>query len=224
MKRFIHLIILLTLLVSCETEESKNVLTKGNNIQTNQDKKSNAIYKRDYSKLSEHDTCQISISGEKSENKIDTVELNKKMILRATYQLTHTASLRQAIDLFNTNQTINKYISKFAFDGNENYLPKNIIFSSNDVKYSFVKLHKEGYLSGKFILINYSENKNGVIDLDVMFQHKQDKIFRFVMNYDKANNIFVIIAVYVPEKYDEQAIKFYRRLYSIYLNDDNFGV
>ena len=116
------------------------------------------------------------------------------------------------------------FLTKFAFDGQEASKPINFNLEPNSITYSFNQLYNEGYLSGKFILVNLSEEKDGKINVDIMFQHKQDKIFRFAMSYDKKRDIFVINAVFIPKKYDEQTVKFYRRLYSIYLNDDNFGV
>ncbi|GEM_PF-2931462 len=173
-----------------------------------------------------NDTCQINYDYNQSENSIlsdvDTNLINKRQLLKATHENSHTISLRKAIDLFNSNQSINKYITKFAFDGSDNSNLGKL--SSNDEIYSFVRLHQEGYLSGKFIMVNFSENKNETFDLDIMFQHKQDRIFRFVMEFDKQNKIFLIKGIYIPAKYDEQSVKFYRKLYSIYLNDESFGV
>lgn len=160
--------------------------------------------------------------GNRIPSEIDTNLINRQKLLKATHENSHTISLRKAIDLFNSNQSINKYISKFAYNGSGN---SNVVkISSNDEIYSFIRLYQEGYLIGKFIMINFAENKNETFNVDIMFQHKQDKIFRFVMEFDKQNNIFVIKQVYVPATYDEQAVKYYRKLYSIYLNDESFGV
>jgi len=219
MKKFV-LLLFFVLVVSCDNPEKKDAIAGSEKLAKNSEN-----YVQGRKVITGDDTCQIHYNNN-SDNNIsnatDTNLINRQRLLKATHENSHTISLRKAIDLFNSNQSINKYISKFAFDGSGN---SNIgKLTSNDELYSFARLHQEGYLTGKFIMVNFAENKNGTFDLDVMFQHKQDKIFRFVMEFDKQNNIFVIKQVYSPAKYDEQTVKFYRKLYSIYLNDEGFGV
>ncbi|MEJ5244898.1 MAG: hypothetical protein WHV28_04240 [Bacteroidota bacterium] len=218
MKKFV-LLLFFVLVVSCDNPEKKDAIDENEKLA-----KSSENYVQGRKVITGDDTCQIHYNNSDNNisNETDTNLINRQRLLKATHENSHTISLRKAIDLFNSNQSINKYISKFAFDGSGN---SNIgKLTSNDEIYSFARLHQEGYLTGKFIMVNFAENKNGTFDLDVMFQHKQDKIFRFVMEFDKQNNIFVIKQVYSPAKYDEQTVKFYRKLYSIYLNDEGFGV
>ncbi|MCX8054125.1 MAG: hypothetical protein N3A67_00445 [Ignavibacteria bacterium] len=219
MKKFV-LLLFFVLVVSCDNPEKKDAIAGSEKLA-----KSSENYVQGRKVITGDDTCQIHYNNNSDNNisnETDTNLINRQKLLKATHENSHTISLRKAIDLFNSNQSINKYISKFAFDGSGN---SNIgKLTSNDELYSFARLHQEGYLTGKFIMVNFAEHKNGTFDLDVMFQHKQDKIFRFVMEFDKQNNIFVIKQVYSPAKYDEQTVKFYRKLYSIYLNDEGFGV
>jgi len=220
MKKYL-LIMLLIIISSCQVQDEKiySINKDKQDISTIQIKPKDTTINEGSVKTGENFIDTI-------ENKtvIDTALLNRKIVTRATYQANHINSLRKAIDLYNSNQSLNMFLTKFAFDGQEASKPINFNLEPNSITYSFNQLYNEGYLSGKFILVNLSEEKDGKINVDIMFQHKQDKIFRFAMSYNKKRDIFVINAVFIPKKYDEQTVKFYRRLYSIYLNDDNFGV
>jgi len=220
MRNFLLLFFIL-FIVSCDSPEKKDGTAESKKQTVNDDK-----HNEDKKSKLGGDTCQVYFednqTGNNTLNEIDTNLLNKQKLLKAKHENSHTISLRNAIDLFNANQSTNKYITKFAFDGSGNSNLGKL--SNNDEIYSFVRLYQEGYLSGKFIMVNFTENKNGTFDLDVMFQHEQDRIFRFVMEFDKQSNIFIIKGIYSPAKYDEQSVKFYRKLYSIYLNDEGFGV
>lgn len=220
MKKYLQ-IVLLIFLISCQTQDERIYSIK----EERQKEAYNKTQFYDSTKQTTKTTENVFLDTINSKQQIttDTVLLNKKIITRATYQANHINSLRRAIDLFNSNQSMNIFLTKLAFDGKVD-AKYNIKIDPENTIYSFNQLYNEGYLSGKFILVNLSEEKDGNINLDVMFQHKQDKIFRFAMSYDKKLEIFVINAVFIPKKYDEQTVKFYRRLYSIYLNDDNFGV
>lgn len=165
-----------------------------------------------------------SVITESKENKaIRTSNLKLENVARATTKLKHTNALRQAIDLFNKSQSVNAYLDRSALSFNENF-KSSIMIEENITQYTFKQLFDEGYLSGKFILCGMNTTSKGDIILEVIFKHKQDKIFNFWLNFIENKDIFVVKGVYVPDSQDEKTIRYYRRLYSIYLNDDKYGV
>lgn len=154
---------------------------------------------------------------------VKLIQKNEKM-LKATMRLAHTNALRKAIDLYISQQSPNKYLEAFGASASEPNFNLEGENTSDCEIYSFSKLFDENYLSGKFIVININDKKIDGVDLDIMFQHKQDRIFRIWMFYIEKEDRFVVRAVTIPKNFDEKTIKYFRKLYAIYLNDDSFGV
>jgi len=152
-------------------------------------------------------------------NLLNRAEEDKKK--SATMRQEHTQSLRRAIDLYKKNQQPNAYLDNLAIDiSKDNTLNDPV---KKDV-YSMKRMMNEGYLEGKFVLFRIDNKPMGSVTLDIMFRHKQDKLFRVLMIYDSLNDSFIVRSIYVPTEYDENDLRLYRKLYSIYLNDDSFGV
>lgn len=171
----------------------------------------------------------IEIEDDKLDAVLDSIEpikFSKKdeKMVQATMRMAHTTSLRKAIDLFVKKQTANPFLEEFAAFQTNSENQKNLEELTNSKMYFFEDLYKQGYFTGKFIVMFVNDNIAGGVNLDIIFQHKQDKVFRFWMYYIADDDNFVVRAVYVPQEFDDKTVKFYRRLYAIYLNDESFGV
>ncbi len=155
----------------------------------------------------------------KFQEQLSKAEEEKKK--KATMRQEHVQSLRRAIDLYKKYQQPNVYLDNLAID-----ISKDNTINDPEKKdvYSMKRMLDEGYLDGKFVLFRVDEKTPKSIELDIMFRHKQDRIFRVWMFYDSMNDYFIVRSIFVPAEYDENDLRLYRKLYSIYLNDDNFGV
>ncbi len=217
LKKSILLALIPILLAACSYSDDSSLDNKSSQQQSELQNGSSLSNRADSAEA-------VSDAYEQQSDTLPTEKLptKKEKMLKAVMRVAHTNALRQAIDLFKAQQAPNQYLSDMAASGVSKDSRVNLPAGAK--LYSFAKLYEEGYLSGKFIVINVSDKGAEGLFLDIMFQHKQDKAFRLWLDYSEEDNLFIVKAVYIPDNFDDNTIRYYRKLYAIYLNDESFGV
>lgn len=158
-------------------------------------------------------------TNQQTADSLDKIEREIKLIKRLQTQAAgkqdHVSILRKIFDHYRKNRTNHENIDNDALTLNQKGSDEEII--------TLDYLLENGYLTSKFVPMDVFENTKGGFNMDIIFNKKQDKIFQVWMDFDKDKG-FYLKRISIPYKYDERMMKYYRKLYSIYLNDENYGV